>query len=193
MKPALAVVLCVSGVAAATMAAAAPVPDIVGYQATLTGRTEASGNVTVNVLDPTGPVAMQVQMTFAGLDGGMAGVSFHFTDSGADLPATLGLPGPPVGEEGGDYRIDFYLDQPGRSLLSPEYVTRFGAGTAPFLSLLQGGALSMVVATGEFPAGEIRGTLTPALSAVPLPPALAPMLVALAGLGVAGLRRRRRG
>ena len=99
----------------------------------------------------------------------------------------------PVGEVGGGYEENFYLIQPnGRPLFSPEYLGRYGASTTPFLDMLQGGALSMVVETGDFPAGEIRGTLTAAAapSPVPLPAPAALLGVALAALFMARRRPR---
>jgi hypothetical protein len=189
MKVALAAVLCVSAFAGAATAAPVPVPAPIPYRGTLTGVTGAAGGATAYVIDSTGLVALQVRLLFDNLNGGMTGASFHFTDTGTDLPATVSLPGLPIGEDAGAYEQNFYLMQPNRPLFSPEYVSRYGTSAGPFLDLLQDGALSMVIETGAYPAGEIRGTLTADPSPVPLPPALAPMLLALAGLGAASLRR----
>jgi hypothetical protein len=183
-------------IGAAPDVVAAPLPTSPSYSTTLTGPLEASGSASFEQFGPSSAPSFQYDLNFSRLSqGGLTGAKLYFTPTGTStaLPATLDLPGLPYGEVNGTSANSFDL-LGGTTFFSPQYLDRYGADAAPFMTLLQGAGISLVIQTAEFPDGQLRGTLTrDSVAPIPLPAAIGPFLIALAGGLAAGRRKARRG
>jgi hypothetical protein len=189
--------LIISG--AALLLASVAQAQVTVYTAVLTGAAEATPNAspatgTATVTVDIGLSTMRVEATFNDLLGTVTAAHIH----GATAVAGTGTAGVitttptftsfPSGVTGGSYDHTFDMTLSGS--YNSAFITANG-GTVPsafsaFVTALDAGKTYLNIHTNVFPAGEIRGFLTP----VPEPASYASFL-GLAALGAVALRRRR--
>lgn len=172
---------------------------IISYIAQLNGPSESppnaspgTGSALVDI--DTSTRTMRVFVAFQGLIGATTAAHIHGPAApGGTAPiitTTPTFPGFPLGVTSGVYLHTFSLTD--ASTYNPAYIaanggTVSGAETA-FLTQLAEGKTYLNVHSTQYPGGEIRGFLG---GAIPEPASLS--LLALGGLGVALLARRRGG
>lgn len=171
---------------------------ILTYSSTLSGLNEvppngspAIGQTTVLIDDVTN--MMTVNASFSNLTAATTASHIHCCTV-APSTGTAGVatslptfPAFPLGVTSGSYTETF--DLLNLATYNQSFVTLNGGSAASarlaFLGGLASGRAYLNIHTSNFPAGEIRGFLTP----VPEPGSIA--LIGLGALGLAGLRRRR--
>jgi len=170
----------------------------VTFVGNLTGANEvppvpssATGLATV-VLDAAAQT-LQINATFSGLTSNTNAAHIHCCaplGTNAGVATTVpAFPGFPLGVTSGSFTSAvFDLTQP--TIYNPAFVTLQGGLTQAEVALIAGilnGTTYLNIHTVNFPGGEIRGQL----QAVPEPTTLLLLGTTMAGLGLAGWKRRR--
>ena len=170
----------------------------VTFVGNLTGANEvppvpssATGLATV-VLDAAAQT-LQINATFSGLTSNTNAAHIHCCaplGTNAGVATTVpAFPGFPLGVTSGSFTSAvFDLTQP--TIYNPAFVTLQGGLTQAEVALIAGilnGTTYLNIHTVNFPGGEIRGQL----QAVPEPTTLLLVGTTMAGLGLAGWKRRR--
>jgi len=170
----------------------------VTFVGNLTGANEvppvpssATGLATV-VLDAAAQT-LQINATFSGLTSNTNAAHIHCCaplGTNAGVATTVpAFPGFPLGVTSGTFSSAvFDLTQP--TIYNPAFVTLQGGLTQAEAALIAGilnGTTYLNIHTVNFPGGEIRGQL----QAVPQPTTLLLLGTTMAGLGLAGWKRRR--
>ena len=170
----------------------------VTFVGNLTGANEvppvpssATGLATV-VLDAAAQT-LQINATFSGLTSNTNAAHIHCCaplGTNAGVATTVpAFPGFPLGVTSGSFTSAvFDLTQP--TIYNPAFVTLQGGLTQAEAALIAGilnGTTYLNIHTVNFPGGEIRGQL----QAVPEPTTLLLLGTTMAGLGLAGWKRRR--
>jgi len=174
--------------------------SVIVYEAALSGPNESPANASPGTGFTTiryDDVAhtLRVQISFSGLLGNTTASHIHVLSdlsqpTGPVFTQTPYFPNFPLGVQAGTYDSTFDLTQSSSWNPSTLNGALFGGSTAAieayFAQGLQQGRAYLNVHTNQFPGGEIRGFLTPA---VPEPATWALLLV---GFGLAGGALRRR-
>lgn len=164
------------------------------FTATLDGAqagstTAATGFAELYLNDTQDALSMTLVVDGMGVDE-MTGGHIHIGEAGVNGPIGFGFQGP-VGPDN-DLNGDTILsgDENG-FFMSTVWDGLEGNGTtlADQLANLFSGGLYFNLHSAEFPAGELRGQILPAVSQVPLP---AGAVLMLSGLGALALRARRK-
>ncbi|HEU4651546.1 MAG TPA: CHRD domain-containing protein [Croceibacterium sp.] len=172
---------------------------VVVYEAALSGPNEAppnaspgTGFTTVRYDDVAH--TLRVQVTFSGLLANTTASHIHVLSdlsqpTGPVFTQTPTFAGFPLGVQAGTYDNMFDLTQASSwnaTVLNNTFAGNVGAMEAYFAQGLQQGRAYLNVHTSQFPGGEIRGFLTPAI------PEPATWALLLLGFGLAGGALRRR-